>query len=1505
MKDYSERVDQLQNANMERDLARDAARLAYMKQEAARYAAAENLRHINEVSMARRPEEPTSSLLRYVHGRKVAEEAVVHGAVALPEDSPFHAPDIDPESLRVLSAAAEARKEDQSKGFLRGGGLLGKGGFLEKVSGPATDILEGASDVLEEAAGTPADIQEGLNTVLRFKGPKSLLKGERAFYTPEEAQREGTPQIDIFGGEGGIKTGVEALNEEQRVYKEFYASLLPEFDVNLPIENLAVGIPGLGQVALANLALQTVQKLTGQNVPELSDLVDLGDTPVTDELVANLMSYVLVPSNIALGLGMGVSTSEKALLAAAKAGDRDAILAIVRNPNLLTKIGNKLRAGVNRLGKFAAQEASGRIYRSVEMTPAETRVRKLIGKQLVQSVDGVPSELHTREELIALAGELGEDAKPFVDDLIEEGRLVWGPESIITTPDGRVGIVAPADMDAEKAAISLTDFVVGRERRLTFTPTEKGGGTFEGFGPGKGGEEIAPEPTFVEGVKLPTAGEVSTELPKRRGPKGQSTAGLPKEAVPVPEPKPAPTVESLQREFDLSVGREAGLSEREVLDNIRAGVFKGEPIDYRVANQLLNELENRGKLSGPSLFWKVPSPRTSQMAAAIRRGYRKEISSSIDKIKDIAKRPEKLKEALEDFADPAAYNTYVDAYVERELTLAARTRGPSPNAATLREEAGWRFMHDQGVPGFEADLEDIKAGVQEIVDNVNPNLSPKASQEARGALESLLYKKGPPTAKEIKTVADSFGPNSSEIVQALVSAKTSLPRKIWYEALDAANASRLIKTIYDDSMVLRQGLIPALSHPELGARAVKQSATAATSEVAAKGIMRDYHLAFESYRYRYVALGGEEAGKAFDEAHYIAPLFETSPDLSSLEEAWLVRHSSLVGRALQKVPGKGASERAAIVSLTSYRDGLESIHLAALEARNKGVTLKEVTNLGHVIQIETGRGTVPGFLKDVTPLLNPIAWSARFFLSRVEPIILMADPRTTLIARRALFRDYGIAYGALAAAVSGASLIPGVSVSTSLNADFAKIKFGDTRVDPWGGFIQFGLLGGRLAEDIYTGDFDGAKNHLETFARSKLAPIPGKVIDVLSGETFLGEPYVFNFGETMSDLFMPLLAQDLRDGFNNVGGGLRGLVRAAEIFPGVFFGTGANTYTKFEDQWLRDYRNVEGKPEKPDLRNNPAHQKFLDDAEKAVKAGDDTYKRLVDSKRKSDNSIKYDEEVSRLESEHLVPVAERILTGDQTAVRAWRTAQEGFFARKDEARKLIFGEFDIDEDSKIGKAVDAYYAIDANNYRDDDGVINVEVYREAQAEALKPVAKIDPAAAEAIRLKEKYVNPDLNAVDERAKTAQAQHKVWETIAPYKYDVTKIQADAALARADEIRLDWYTQTGKVYSRYEALYSLYGVTPADAEDRSAIYIAALLSKSITAPMAISDEGYQFVKNDLTQAENSMIDESPLGRRSLSMLFWYPEVWKKLRPSEISDLLDTFPDLEALVPDDFRAD
>lgn len=245
----------------------------------------------------------------------------------------------------------------------------------------------------------------------------------------------------------------------------------------------------------------------------------------------------------------------------------------------------------------------------------------------------------------------------------------------------------------------------------------------------------------------------------------------------------------------------------------------------------------------------------------------------------------------------------------------------------------------------------------------------------------------------------------------------------------------------------------------------------------------------------------------------------------------------------EKLPGVRASNRA----YSAFANKLRSDNFDALielaEKTSKGeASLNPRTNLvlaksiAEFVNNASGRGRLPGALEKSAETLNGLFFSPRLIASRVQYMnpnnYIHGDP----LVRKEYLKSL-VAMGIAWTAVAGLAKLGGADVSFDTNsADFGKVKIGNTRLDPAGGFQQYLVLISRLANqgrtDSNTEKFSpygkGYKaptfgDDFVKFVRNKLAPIPSYV----TSPFFADEKFPFEVGDETIRLFMPMIAQDL------------------------------------------------------------------------------------------------------------------------------------------------------------------------------------------------------------------------------------------------------------------------------------------------------------------------------------------------------------------------------------------
>ena len=104
------------------------------------------------------------------------------------------------------------------------------------------------------------------------------------------------------------------------------------------------------------------------------------------------------------------------------------------------------------------------------------------------------------------------------------------------------------------------------------------------------------------------------------------------------------------------------------------------------------------------------------------------------------------------------------------------------------------------------------------------------------------------------------------------------------------------------------------------------------------------------------------------------------------------------------------------------------------------------------------------------------------------------------------------------------------------SADFGKVRIGDTRLDPGGGFLQFAVAYSRMYQGGSTSSSTGqfhkfgagyqaqtSEDMMERFMVNKLNPVMKFAYDVASASEY--NP--FHVGDRTIQMFVPLIGQDL------------------------------------------------------------------------------------------------------------------------------------------------------------------------------------------------------------------------------------------------------------------------------------------------------------------------------------------------------------------------------------------
>ncbi len=398
------------------------------------------------------------------------------------------------------------------------------------------------------------------------------------------------------------------------------------------------------------------------------------------------------------------------------------------------------------------------------------------------------------------------------------------------------------------------------------------------------------------------------------------------------------------------------------------------------------------------------------------------------------------------------------------------------------------------------------------------------------------------TKSEISNLEAVFG---KALTKALFR-KQNISSIIQDVSFEIINLPRAVLASFDLSAAGRQGIIFSVSHPVASMKAFGRSIRAAASLKYTDDIERITRTT--------------QFGKLAEKFGVHSSPTGFAAKLSAKEEVYM-------SRIAEKIPGVAASERAFTTFLNQQRR--EVFAVQAKKWIKRGITPennpKTYQQFAKFVNHATGRGSLENLQPGALTALNATFFSPRFQISRVQVIGDLINPKTTVLARKVIARDLAEFYitgmGIMAMAKMG-----GAEVETDpRSSDFGKIKVGDTRYNYWGGFQPLATFTGRLLsgqiKQTATGKIKkkdrislNIDNTVIQFLRTKLAPVPGRVFDVLAEETILGEavePTAKFAGKAAYESLVPLFIQDTVDAWRFQGVDAQLPISAGLAFTGI------------------------------------------------------------------------------------------------------------------------------------------------------------------------------------------------------------------------------------------------------------------------------------------------------------------------------------------------------------------
>ena len=452
---------------------------------------------------------------------------------------------------------------------------------------------------------------------------------------------------------------------------------------------------------------------------------------------------------------------------------------------------------------------------------------------------------------------------------------------------------------------------------------------------------------------------------------------------------------------------------------------------------------------------------------------------------------------------------------------------------------------------FKVQFESIRKGFdQENIDKLfikianSPALTYGDQLTARRGLAKMFGEFGGrvPTESELKLLNKVYG---REFTRAVL-ANRALMDQLKHAGYQLANIPRSIMASFDMSAPFRQGVF-FIGRPKQFAPAFK-----------------------EMFKY----FGSEKAYNALQDDIIKRPSYDlmrkSNLALTELGDTLFDREEAFMSSWAERIPLAGrvirASGRAHLGFLNKLRADLFDYFTA--KAEKEGLDPEHNIDLSRAIanfvNVGTGRGSL-GKWEGTATALNTFLFSPRLTASRLtllNPVYYVTQPPfVRKEALKSLFSFAGIAL-----TVAGLAKLGGAKVETDpRNADFAKIRIRNTRIDLFGGFQQYirlaaQLISGKIVSSTTGRTYKLGEGYkpltrldiLQRFVEYKTAPLASFGLGWLRGTTAIGKE--FKIPEQIGVRFVPMVMQDAYDIMQE----------DPSLFPAsvlAFFGVGLQTYS--------------------------------------------------------------------------------------------------------------------------------------------------------------------------------------------------------------------------------------------------------------------------------------------------------------------------------------------------------
>ncbi len=483
------------------------------------------------------------------------------------------------------------------------------------------------------------------------------------------------------------------------------------------------------------------------------------------------------------------------------------------------------------------------------------------------------------------------------------------------------------------------------------------------------------------------------------------------------------------------------------------------------------------------------------------------------------------------------------------------------------QERGKRFGNVErvgketpGKAGYYAQLEELKGRLPKVqFDEIESKFEPKYVDSLFDKVESSSFldigskvtaKRGllkmlqgeVPQNSELDKMGQVFGP---ELVDDLL-AKRGVFAKLGDQVIKSLSTQRALLVTADFSMTLRQSIVATARHPIM----------------ALKNMPAQFKAFFSDKYYKEVNEQIVSNPNYPLAQQYDLPLSDMGRLLGKQEEQSMASWADHIPIIKDIIKG---SNRAAATFLNKMRMDMWSEFVTKGDKLKLLDDPKYLSSAAKFIGAATGRGGL-GAMAKYAPALNATIFSPRLAASR----LYFFNPHTwaTLhpeVRKEALLSLLSL--GSIGLTVVAAAKASGAeTVTDPRNSDFGKIKIGNTRIDPWGGFQQYLVFASRFAgnksissitgKETELGEGFGAPTRLTIagrFLESKLNPTVGMAVDAIRGKNFEGQPFD-PATENLKNL-VPLIVQEATSLVEE-----QGLEKGLLMTIPAMFGVGVQTY---------------------------------------------------------------------------------------------------------------------------------------------------------------------------------------------------------------------------------------------------------------------------------------------------------------------------------------------------------